>query len=184
MKSYIHGLDVLGESRVIQLVDPIFDIGARQREMNTIKPVTLAIADKLIKAGQSAIKTALMIGQEKNLPFQNDRKNVAAKLDWHANELKMLPGGPDSEYPVGDDLKKWVMQAFIEANAVHVGVGILNDNWNQMWVDMGDNAKGLSDSILKIPGVTDAVSTLKWVGIAVVAVLGIGVVVRFYPRGR
>lgn len=155
--SYLHGLDSLGCE--IFGGDAI-DIAAKQREMNALNPVTVAAALNLLRGGQDVINAAR---SHSNLPGGTARDNVYWKLQWHENELKKF-ADKNAVYPSGADLKRWVMQAFIEANAVGEGTATMSRAWDQMWVDMGHNAAELGQSTL---------TTAKWTVAVTVGLVGL-----------
>ena len=68
----------------------------------------------------------------------------AAHLDWHAAELAKC-GDPSAPYPSGADLKKWVLQSWVDSNAAADGrawqdqaVAKAAGDWVDMWADVGE----------------------------------------------
>jgi hypothetical protein len=124
------------------------DIAAKQRNMNDLKPVVLEIARILLKGGQEAIAGAITGAKQpwykSDLPGDTARKNVQAHLQWHAQKLSMMMGDPlTTIYDSGDDLKKWVMQAYIEGNAVEEGAAYLEAAWQAMWGEIETKLKAI-----------------------------------------
>lgn len=127
---YVLGCDVLGTEVV-----GMFDIQAKQREMNTLKQVPVSVALVLLRYGQQAISEATQVAKAKSLPDLKTLDTTYWKLKWHEDELKKATnmGGI---YAPGDDLKKWVMQAFIEHNAVEEGSAWIDNAWPRMWSEI------------------------------------------------
>lgn len=129
----------------------MFDIAVRQREMNGIKIVPVRIGRVLLKSGQEVINRARAVAGAKGLPGGKARDNVYYHLQWHQNALANA-SGPDAIYGSGDDLKKWVMQAFIEANAVEEGAAHIDAAWSQMWADIAQAMSELPVTVAKAVG--------------------------------
>ena len=136
MNIYLHGADVLGGELV-----GMIDIADAQRKMNALKPVTVRVAKALLRGGQEAIEGALKGAKrpfyQADLPGGTARDNVKWKLKWHADHIAPVAGDPNRLYDAGDDLKKWTMQAFVEANAVEEGAAYLDEAWSAMWAEIG-----------------------------------------------
>lgn len=155
------GIDVLGAD-----VLGAFDIAIEQRKMNALKNVNSTQAQSLLRAGYAAMDVADKVGTSDR---KGRRVNIRGKLNWHTNELKKYALGVP--YPPGDDLKKWVMEAFIEANVSAEGREYLDNVQRQLWSDLGS---GLVDAV------TNPIKTLTgvpgWVwtagGAVVVGLLG------------
>lgn len=134
---YVMGEDFLSIERAFadvlgQEVLGFIDIQQSQRQMNDLKAVTVGVAQALLKGGYDAINGAIRRAQEKGLPLASSRDKVLGKLNWHRDNLgkfadRMAP------YPSANDLKTWVMQAFIETNAVEEGSLYADQAWAQMW---------------------------------------------------
>ncbi len=156
-----------------------YDIASSQKAMNTLKQVTVNVAQALLKGGQGAINYARTIADQRGLPGGTARDNVYWKLQWHQNTLKPLSATPNAMYGAGDDLKKWVMQAFIEANAVEEGAAYMDQAWDNMWREIGAALAALPKEIAKkvqdaAAPITTAVKWTYWIAIGTaVAVLGI-----------
>lgn len=151
----------------------MIDIGSAQKQMNTIGQVTAGIAQLLLKGGQTAINGARTTASAKNLPGGTARDNVYWKLQWHQSALAPLAGTPNAIYGSGDDLKHWVMQAFIEANAVEEGAAYLDAAWTQMWNDIKIAIAALPAAVAKVvtEGAEGLETTTKWIigGVCVAA---------------
>jgi hypothetical protein len=146
---------------IIGLDAVAFDIATAARQMDSLKVVPVGVAKALLKGGQNAINWAIagavkkinlstwfppalalqiaanvtdLIQQGSSLPGATNRSNVYWKLQWHQNALKTA-GADSITYTAADDLKKWVMQAFIEANAVAEGTQVMGAAWSDMWTD-------------------------------------------------
>lgn len=170
------------EKRDNEVIFGYFDIAVEQRKMNGLKNVTVGIARTLLKNGQAAITKAIDVGQ--NLPGPTARQNVMWKLQWHADQLSGL-SNTTATYASGDDLKKWVMQAFIEWNAVEEGSGEIEQMWSDMWSEIGSQIAQLPATIARnvvsvVEDTTDkAASISKWV-VAGAVVLGGGILYGLY----
>jgi hypothetical protein len=120
----------------------MFDLNTVQGNMNALSPVTVEIARILLGTGRSTISQALVGAKQpwykSDLPGDSARKNVQAHLAWHANNIASIHGVDEqtTAYTAGDDLKKWVTEAFIEANAVEEGAAWLDAAWDQMWAEI------------------------------------------------
>lgn len=161
----------------------MIDIGSAQLKMNGLKPVTVRIAQLLLKGGQDAINGAIAGARQpwykKNLPGETARQEVFWKLDWHKNAIAQASGGsPNAIYQPGDDLKKWAMQAFIEANAVEEGAAYLDAVWVQMWKDIGQALAELPAEIRKavFSGTNWAVQSVTGLPIWAWGLIGVGAV--------
>lgn len=140
------------------------DIAARQHQMNNLKPVTVSVAKVLLKYGQQAINKAITGAKQPwyraDLPGDTNRKNVQGKLQWHAAAIAAL-GNSDQNalYKSEADLRKWVMQAFIEENAVEEGNAqaaqmwsLAWSDWENMWVEVGVALAALPKQVLEAAG--------------------------------
>lgn len=144
----------------------MFDIGNEQLKMNGLKPVTLSIARSLVTHGLDVITIAIAQADAQGLPGPTTRKNCQAHLQWHKNKLAGLSGPPDSTmYDSADDLKKWTMEALIEANAVEEGAQFIADAWSVMWAEISAGLQRVPAMILKLPGkALEAVTGIPWWG--------------------
>jgi hypothetical protein len=115
--------------------------------------------------------------------FQQRGENVAAHLQWHADKLSMMQWGIPSDYVYdsGEDLKKWTMQAYIEANAAEEGAAYLEQSWNAMLAEIQQKLaaipKAVRDAALAAAsGAFEAVTGVPLWAIILggVAVAGIG----------
>lgn len=124
------------------------DIGAKQLQMNNLRTVPLSVARELLKGGQQAIDRAKSLATDFDLPGGTARDNVFWKLQWHDDNLAKQAGSNSTLYPSGDDLKKWVMEAFIEANAAEEGAKQQALAFGQIWTDMWTN---VTDALAALP---------------------------------
>jgi hypothetical protein len=161
----------------------MFDIAQAQNNMDDLKPVTVEIAKLLLRGGQEAIDGAIKGAKQPwykpDLPGDKRRDNVMWKLRWHADTLGRLAGSmPHTTYVSGDDLKKWVMAAYIEANAVEEGAAYVEQSWNRMWTEIRDQLAKIPKAVRE--AAANAVYTITgvpvwgWVvgAIGVVGILG------------
>lgn len=110
------------------------DIAAYQRQMNTLKQVPASVAQILLGSGTQAITQANALAALRKLPGQAARDNVMWKLRWHQEQLApRVDLRPETIYAHGDDLKKWVLAAFVEANAAEEGATWVATAWGRMW---------------------------------------------------
>lgn len=164
-----------------------YDIQQSQRQMNTLKAITVSIARALVKHGlqvaDETIKQAEGGFFTKALPNLQTLKNARAHVQWHADKLAGMPD-PTAMYADGEDLKKWVMEAFINANAVEEGRSRQEEIWTEMWTEIGDALAKLPAKIVKmvaaLPGqILEAVTGIPvWAfyvgGSVIVCLLGFG----------
>ena len=137
-----------------------------------------------------------------DVPGETRRAEVAGKLSWHKDTLaRVAPSAGtvyweytmgDKEafkragdklaatYVSGDDLKKWVLEAFKEANAIEEGIARLGDDWNTMWSEIAAAVAALSHEVAKKVGnvAENLAWYLKWVTWVAVAagVVGVGLI--------
>lgn len=157
-----------------------YDIAASQRQMNTLKQVTVAIGRAMVKRGVQVANETIAAAQDQSLPGITSLKNTLAHLQWHVNALASLTD-PTAPYDSSDDLKKWVMQSFIDANAVEEGGQRQTEIWNDMWTDIGTElahmpAKAVA-AVVALPGkILGIPSWVFWTGGALlVGVVGFGI---------
>lgn len=156
------GLDSLGDDVVV--IGATFDLQAMRRKMDAAKVVSLDMARELLKGGQKAIDAARQLAKDHDLPGGTARDNVYWKLQWHADQLAKLLSpatqralvGADATAPQlygsADDLKKWVLEAFIEQNAAEEGVGTqaamtYGQGWDDMWYLVDKEAAKLPTAV-------------------------------------
>jgi len=165
-----------------------YNIQSSQRQMNTIKQVTVAIGRAMVKGGQKVASETIASAEggwlQKELPGVTSLKNTQGHLQWHADAIAKL-SDPTAIYASGDDLKKWCMQAFIDANAVEEGRARQEQIWSDMWTEIGAALAALpaavAKTIVSLPGkafeaVTGIPSWIFWIGgAAVFVLLGVGV---------
>lgn len=189
-------LDMLGADET--LVGE-YDIADKRRQMDSIKKITVSIARALLRGGQqvaaATIETAKGGFLQRELPGITSLRKTASHLDWHAAELAKL-GDPTAFYAPGEDLKKWTMQAFIDANAVEEGRASQEQIWQDMWTEIGaalialpgDVAQGVGKAVGQVVkaaaaglagGVAEGLGIPTWVlvagGAALVVGVGVGV---------
>jgi hypothetical protein len=130
------GLDVLGASYVQHgmVVVGAFDLNDLWRRMNTVKQPTVGIARILLRDGQATAARTKTQGATMRDAAERDKTYWA--LDWHAKELAKATDA-NAIYAPGDDLKKWVAQAYIDANSVEEGASWADANMSRMWSDIG-----------------------------------------------
>jgi len=163
-----------------------FNIAARQREMNQLKQVPVVVAQLLLDGGMLAINGAISGAKQpwyrNDLPGHTRRAEVLGKLNWHRDNIGRQSFTPTAMYSSASDLKKWVMCAFIEGNAVQEGAVGAEQSWSKMWAEIGKAIatlpKDISDLVGKttsdiIKGVT-GVPVWGWAIIAVGLVGGLG----------
>lgn len=129
----------------------MFDIGAAQLKMNTLKPVTVGAAKALIHGGQQVISVAQEMSRASDLPDTNTLATTAGHLHWHQQKLAGLKDDK-AIYDSADDAKKWTMQAFIESNAVEEGAAYLDEAWSQMWTEIGQNLASVPSKVISYAG--------------------------------
>lgn len=99
-------------------------VNERAAVMARLQTVSVGTARELLQAGQHAISSAQEGAKQPwyrpNLPGATSRADVAAHLQWHQEELSKETD-ENSIYLSGDDLKKWLLQAFSEWDAVDEG---------------------------------------------------------------
>jgi len=197
ISSSIWGNDTPDKSDAWTVIPPnqvvgMFDIATQQRQMNGVKPVTLGIARAMLKYGQAVIAHAIVAADLTGLPGGTARKNCQAHLQWHEDTLSKQTGDLNSTiYASGDDLKKWVMQAFIEENAVEEGAAYLDDAWNKMWSEIADGLAKIPAQIAKAAApIVNAAKYTYWIAIGTAVVVlgivatGVGLGVKHRIAGR
>ncbi len=131
------------------------DITARKRQMNNLKPVTVGIAKILVKYGQQAIAKAIEGAKQPwyraDLPGDTARNTALWKLRWHADTLAKAGADQNATYAPGDDLKDWVMQAFIEQNAVEEGNAAAAQMWTLAWSDWSSMWSEIAVALAALP---------------------------------
>lgn len=194
--------EVVGESARACAVDAEiiggFDISANQRRMNELREIPITVAYALLRGGLKVIDNAIQAAKQPwykpDLPGETARKLVADKLKWHADALsKVTPA--ETFYRSGEDLKKWVMQAFIEANAVEEGAAYINNAWDQMWSEIVENVRQLPAAVVSKVGdiargtlsmaVEGIFGVPAWVvGVAAAGIAGLAAYWYLAPRRR
>jgi hypothetical protein len=172
-----------------------YDIAEKRQQFNTLKQVPVCVARALLRGGQQVAAATIEIAKggifQRELPLLNTLKGTQAHLAWHQAQLDKLQD-PAALYAPGEDLKKWVMQAFIDANAVEEGRAHQEQIWRAMWSDVGEAiaslpadaakavgqvARGLAQGI--VSGAADGLGVPPWVlwagGAAALGLAGLGV---------
>ena len=167
----------------------MIDIQSAQAEMNALKPVTVRVARALLTGGQKAIDGAIAGAKQpwykSDLPGVKRRDEVAGKLRWHAETLAKITGDPNALYRSGDDLKRWTMNAYIEANAVSEGAAYLNMAWSQMWQEitaaLAAIPRQVRDAMIAAAsGTVEAVTGIPiwgWFALGIATLVGTGLLV-------
>lgn len=180
----------------------LIDINQAQRQMDELTPVTVGVANSLMRGGMLAINGAIagaerpsvtkaMFGMSTTLPGDTDRKNVLGKLKWHQDNIAGLKD-QNALYPNFLDLKKWTMQAYIEGNAVETGAAYLDTAWSQMWAEIraalaaipAQVTKVLADQASAIVKAATGLPIWAWVAIAGGVLLLISGVVVLVARSH
>lgn len=186
------GLQLLGCDAVIGA----YDLGQARKQMDSLKQVPVGAAHVFLRRGQQAVRKAMEVAAQYtlktgvSLPGDSTRNNVQGHLQWHADELAKGTLDQTAMYALGDDLKKWVLQAFIEQNAAEEGAGI--DVGGKAWSDFADMWAEIGAFVAKLPvSVATTIASIPakmleaatgipvwafWVGGALIVVLlGVGV---------
>lgn len=127
--AYLDGIELLGEAASAA------DIASAQRQMNALKNVSVKAARVLIRGGLGIIDEALAAGE---LGGKTSRENVRGHLKWHedaANKISDLK----ASYPHANDLKDWVMRAYVESFAAGKAEKV-GSTWADMWKDVKEIA--------------------------------------------
>jgi hypothetical protein len=153
--------------------------------MNTLRDVTVAIARAMAKRGHQVAVETISLAEggtlQRALPGITSLKKTLGHVQWHEDNLGQF-GDPTAIYPNSADLKKWVMQSFIDANSVEEGRAMQEVIWNAMWTEIGEELAKMPakivQAIVKLPGqaleaVTGIPSWVWWIGGGVL-VVGVG----------
>lgn len=163
-----------------------FDFNVESKRMDSLKQVTVGVAQELLKGGQAAIDGAIAGAKQPwykpNLPGDASRATVKGKLQWHAATLAPLVGNKNAIYASGEDLKHWVLMAFREANAVEEGAAYIQSAWDEMWSQIAkavaalphDIAKKVGDVSFDIVKAATGVPVWGWAIIGTVVLGGVG----------
>lgn len=126
------------------------DIASAQAALERIKPMSLHAALVVLRKGTDAITEAISVARGASgwlsgeLPGGGARQRVSAALDLHARLLgRLMAGGadPTTPYPEAEALRRDVLRAFIELNAVEAR----NDNPNTAWRALGETFDELAE---------------------------------------
>lgn len=164
------------------------DVAAYEHQMNALKQVPVSVARILVRSGSAAITNAIATAKQPwykpNLPGETERNNVMWKLKWHDDALAKLTDG-NAMYGSGDDLKKWVLAAYLDANAAEEGAAWIAPMWTQMWTEIGAAIAALPKAIAE--KVNETAGALLGMPIWVIVLSGIGVLgvgVAVYAKAR
>lgn len=126
-------------------------------DVDGLKPVTTEIASIMLRGGLVAINGAIAGAKQPwyrpDLPGNTRRSDVLGKLRWHVDNLRKFEESSKIVYPQAADLKKWVLEAFVEANAVEEGAAYLDTAWKKMWDEIAEALRRVPKEILKAAGV-------------------------------
>ena len=132
---YLLGIDALAATPTRTIAVGAFDIHVENRRLNDLKSVDVAQAGALLRGGQAAIQLA----REQSTPDRVNRiETVAAQLNAHARRVGELAKTPGAAYSAALDLKKWVLESFIEANVNEEGQARAGRIMFDMWSDVGE----------------------------------------------
>ena len=165
------GVNLADDAEVLGAVD----VGAWQHQMNALKQVPVSVARVMLSWGTRAIMQAISVASRVSLPGDTSRQNVLGKLRWHAAQLSAITD-PYAMYVSGDDLKKWVLAAYVEGNAAEEGAATVATAWGRMWNEIGVAIAALPVQIAaKINETTGALLGVPgWVvGVSVLGILGL-----------
>lgn len=110
-----------------------FDIAAETRKVNALRDITARTAQVLLRGAQTAMGKARDVGTDDRV---GRRANIDGHLAWHTAAIAKL--APDALYPSAVDLKKWVLESFIEVNVSEEGRAFLDRLWMEMWSEIGE----------------------------------------------
>jgi hypothetical protein len=170
-------VDILGIEHQFMHVLGFIDMGQAQNRMDDLKVVTIGVAQALLKGGYDAINGAISGAKQPfykpNLPGDTARQTALGKLNWHRDNLAKFVD-KTAPYPNANDLKKWVMQSYIEANAVEEGALYISQAWGAMWAE-------IESEIAKLPqkfrdAAKKAIETVTGVPVWGWALVGVGAV--------
>ena len=180
-------LDLLGADVV-----GAYDIAPKQRFLNTLKKLPVAMARTLVTSALNLSATTLEMASRgvsyditksflpsvrSELPGITSLKKTQVQLQRHADALSRF-SDPAALYPDLVDLKKWVMQAWIDANAVEEGRAMQERAWDQMKEEIKTGLKQFPNALVEE---LTGVPLWMWAvgGLAALGVVGAG-----YYAGR
>lgn len=169
-----------------------YDIAPKQRFLNAIKKVPVAMARTLVNNALNVTTTTLEMAKrgvsfdisksllpsvQSELPGINSLKKTQEQLQRHAEALSRF-SDPAAIYPDLVDLKKWVMQAWIDANAVEEGRAMQERAWEQMKEEIKRELKQFPNALVEE---LTGVPIWMWAvgGLAALGIVGAG-----YYAGR
>ena len=173
---FLVGLDVLGASLQTGNVQEMVQY------LNKVRPVRFRDAMVISKLGRRAIDRAMAIRPTGAfIPKQDTaRKNVSGHINWHEKKIGELwvarhvaTGTPpaDEEYPHGDDLKKWVVNAFVEYNAA-LDAKTYADEKLSFWNEVKERVEEITREMEKPFGIE--IPMWMWIVGGAIVVLTIG----------
>lgn len=141
-----------------------YDMAAEQRKMNTLKVVPASVARALANGGLRAIDSAIAVAKggffhtlKQPIPGDTAREKVRGDLQGHLNALNLFVD-PAAIYPGAKALKRAVMMAFVEFNAVEETRAYASQNtisravseaWGEMWLAVTHAAAALPAALRK-----------------------------------
>lgn len=169
-------LEVMGE---VSDVLGMFDMNVVQKQMNTLKNITVGMANSLVAGAMDVINQAIVKANADSLPGATDRTNVQGHLQWHQSTLAPLQANPNAIYASGADLIKWATEAFVESNAVEEGADWIDAAWSKMWAEIQAKIVALPAQVRKAVGsaISNTVETVTGVplwGWGLIAVGSVG----------
>ena len=158
----------------------MIDIAEKQRQMTALKAMPVSVAKTMLRSGQLVIARTIQTAALEGLPGPAAREKVRGKLKWHASTLSKF-SDPNAVYASGDDLRKWVMQAYIESNAVEEGSAYADQLWSEMWTEIKQNmaalpAKAREAVIKAASGALETVTGIPTWAWGVGAAIGLGLI--------
>ena len=178
------------------------DLKSETEKMNAQRVVSVDAARTMLATGQKIIDETIAASKggwfSGPLPGETNRKTVKGHLDWHAQRLSGLPN-PQARYDAAEDLKKWVLQALIESNAIEDGRATRSRAWAEMFTKLPETkyATDFVDEVarvvspppapaplLEVPAEEAASTSLWWKVGGATGVVGAVLLVRSLLRSR
>lgn len=164
-----------------------YDIAAKQRFLNAIKKAPVAMARTLVTSALNVTASTLAMARgsafQRELPGITSLRKTQEQLQRHAEALSRF-SDPAEIYPDLVDLKKWVMQAWIDANAVEEGRTMQERAWDQMVEEIKTGLKNFPNAVVEE---LTGVPLWGWAlgGVAALGIIGAGYyAVRRFIAGR
>ena len=111
-----------------------FDLGSFRRTLDEAKPLTKATARKWLELTMAKLDETILRASAVGLPGHTIRMKVRASLD--ADRKTALGNG---NYPDPEGLKRDVIAAIVEYNAMLEGVGTTAENVSKLLGELKDN---------------------------------------------